>query len=279
MTQSDGIEFDVAIVVDAQVPIRRLIADMLRRADIPLVQHCSSPMEALRLISQRPNGVIFCTTSHRACHALTTALRWGSDSPARQVPVVALDRKPTKASVMQARDHGINGVVMVPVSTAAVLQMVQSLKKSRRVHIATPAYCGPDRRRAAKEIPFEDRRLGDLDAPRYTRTCAGIMHSFTRSKPTGGSGNRTGATVLLSDMDGPGSGGTTRELHLPIEQLVPGMYLTEPVFTHAGLEVIKDGQQLTTRIIRRLIDLQTADEIPDRVHIVEIVEAEDNGPR
>jgi DNA-binding NarL/FixJ family response regulator len=114
--------------------------------DLMLVDWCMQPMDGI---------------------AFTKALRCGPQSPKPTVAIVMISAHSERSRVEAARDAGVNGFLVKPISTRLLFDRVSAALSDTRPFVRSPTYFGPDRRRGAVSAylgPF--RRESDSLAPR-----------------------------------------------------------------------------------------------------------------
>jgi two-component system chemotaxis response regulator CheY len=69
-----------------------------------------------------------------------------TNSPTSVAPVIFAMKDPSKASVMEARDTGVNKMVIMPFTTASLLKNLADIMLNPRPFIRVTGYSGPCRR-------------------------------------------------------------------------------------------------------------------------------------
>jgi len=88
-------------------------------------------------------------------------LRWirrHKDSPDRFVPFIMITAYSERERIHEARDLGVTEFLAKPFTIRAIGEKLISIIERNRQFVHTRDYFGPDRRRRAIEIDFEDRR-------------------------------------------------------------------------------------------------------------------------
>ena len=90
-------------------------------------------------------------------------VRTGDDSPNEYVPMIMVTGHSEQNKVTQARDAGINEILIKPLSVRTLFARIRAVIERPRAYIETKVYFGPDRRRKQNaNFPGEDRRK-DVD--------------------------------------------------------------------------------------------------------------------
>lgn len=76
-------------------------------------------------------------------------------------PVLLAMKDPNRERVMEARDAGVNKMVIMPFTGAVLLKNLADIMLNPRPFIRVTGYSGPCRRLQAKAIPGPDRRKVD----------------------------------------------------------------------------------------------------------------------
>ena len=99
-------------------------------------------------------------------------VRTGDDSPNQYVPIIMVTGHSEQNKVTQARDAGINEMLIKPLSARTLFSRIRAVIERPRPFVETRSYFGPDRRRKQDEnFSGQDRRKdpeeqsqGDIDA-------------------------------------------------------------------------------------------------------------------
>ena len=154
----------MVLVVDDNHYMRVIVCTMLRAMGITLIREASDGVEALEIIRDwRPDVIIMDLVMQQLDGLETTRLlRQGSDSPHPFVPIIMVTGHTDRATVIAARDAGVNEFVVKPLTARALLSRIDSVIMRPRPFIRCKTYFGPDRRRIAdKNYPGPFRRNTD----------------------------------------------------------------------------------------------------------------------
>ncbi len=93
---------------------------------------------------------------------MTRMIRTANDSKNPFVPIIMLTAHSELARIIEARDAGINEIVVKPVSVKALFGRIQMVIERPRPYVRVGDYFGPDRRRKQVEIQGSEKRGGTL---------------------------------------------------------------------------------------------------------------------
>jgi DNA-binding response OmpR family regulator len=95
---------------------------------------------------------------------LIAAIRASQTKVTEDLPVIAMTAAPTRQLVVELRDHGVNEILALPLTTKALLSRIQSVFEHPRDWIVSATFVGPDRRRK-KLLYGGDERRDEDDQP------------------------------------------------------------------------------------------------------------------
>lgn len=78
---------------------------------------------------------------------LAKRVRKGTDSPNRFIPMIMITGHSERARITEARDAGINEILIKPISATQLYQRIKSVIDRPRQYVESKDYFGPDRRR------------------------------------------------------------------------------------------------------------------------------------
>ena len=93
---------------------------------------------------------------------MTRMIRNNQDSNNPFVPIIMLTAHSEYARVIEARDSGINEIVIKPVSVKALFSRIQMVIEKPRPYVNVGDYFGPDRRRKQVDVGDRDKRVSTL---------------------------------------------------------------------------------------------------------------------
>lgn len=95
---------------------------------------------------------------------LTRVLRQSADSPHPYVPIVLLLPESAQNRISEARDAGVNAILLSPVSVQNLQTHINEILMHPRPFIRTRTYFGPDRRlRPRQTVQAETRRAAQFN--------------------------------------------------------------------------------------------------------------------
>jgi two-component system, chemotaxis family, chemotaxis protein CheY len=137
------------LVVDDNQHIRTLIGEIVRAIGVSQIFEASDGVEALQVIRGRDVDVVITDLSMEPLDgiAFVKLLRNSPDSPNPQAPVIMMTGHSTRKSVADARDAGVNELLVKPLTARGVIERLQRVMEHPRTFVRTTNYFGPDRRR------------------------------------------------------------------------------------------------------------------------------------
>lgn len=277
-TKGGECAFKSALVVEPARTIQQIANNFLRACGVEEVSSCKTPVEALRILATSYCDVVLCSSVHGAGIALAGALRHGSDSPNRAIPIVLLAQGADADTVKLARDQGIDIVLVVPFSVSELQRRLAALGVENRPLTQCAGYVGPDRRRNAQPRNADRRGSGRPSQPKFELPCREILRRFLHGQWPPKDETKAGeAPAAAADgdrpaptpMSGPGADELKhRRVETPLDRLKPGFILAEPVCTKAGAEVFPAHTPLTGKAIMSFLDLAQSGAIGRDFYVV-----------
>lgn len=86
------------------------------------------------------------------------ALRSGTDSPARQLPVIMMAEISDPKTLHDIRNAGASEILAKPFTANALARQIGSVVENERAFVQAPDFCGPDRRRQHRPFKGTERR-------------------------------------------------------------------------------------------------------------------------
>jgi CheY-like chemotaxis protein len=134
-----------AMIVDPSTYSRSLLRDVLASLGIRDVLQMESCAEARGTLAMYKRDVVFLSDTAGDAAAFARALRRDTGTRNITVPVFLVADGVKQSALARARDAGLNGVIVKPVSASAVEKKLLALK-SPRDWVASQEFIGPDRR-------------------------------------------------------------------------------------------------------------------------------------
>ncbi|WP_296817645.1 response regulator [Brevundimonas sp.] len=151
------------LVVDDNPHARQLIASVLRAAEVRSVSFASNGAEGLRVLADWAPDAIIADLEMEPIDGLkfTRAVRAHDHDLIATIPIVMVTSRTDLASVMQARDAGVDEFVAKPITVRNLVERFEAALLQRRDFVRTPHYVGPCRRRRAGGEDAPARRFSD----------------------------------------------------------------------------------------------------------------------
>jgi len=139
----------VLLVCDENPHARRLTTDVLAAAGFEKVHHSRDGADLLKkTVELQPRVVI---TSSRIRHVsgleYTRTIRGGYEGVNRSLSIIVMTNTPTEAFLFAARESGVDEMLVLPFTGAALLARVEAVLLRPRRFIESLNYVGPCRRR------------------------------------------------------------------------------------------------------------------------------------
>ena len=93
---------------------------------------------------------------------LTRVIRTAQDSKNPFVPIILLTAHSEISKIIEARDAGINEIVIKPVSVKSLFSRIQMVIDKPRPYVKVGDYFGPDRRRKNVDVGDSEKRASTL---------------------------------------------------------------------------------------------------------------------
>lgn len=149
------------LIVDDSEQMRRTIRAMLMAYGASRIIMEDNGADAFRVAKETWPDFIITDLSMQPVNGieLTRALRRDPKSFNPYVPIMLLTGHADLQAIVEARDAGVNEIMVKPVSPAALYQRLINIIERPRPFIDQTGYFGPDRRRRDVVVPaFHDRR-------------------------------------------------------------------------------------------------------------------------
>jgi CheY-like chemotaxis protein len=134
------------LIVTVNPHMASILQVLLKALGAGPVRTCSDAAGAFEAVRQeRPDIVLADHVAERLDGlAFTRGLRRGQAAP--DLPVILISAHGERRRLAEARDAGVDEVLLKPVDARDLLHMVQNLLRAERLFIRAPGYVGPDRR-------------------------------------------------------------------------------------------------------------------------------------
>jgi CheY-like chemotaxis protein len=153
------------LVVDPAGYSRRLLQELLNSLGVQDIVSAPRSENALSALRANYSNVVFCD---EACDTagFIKALRRDTKTQNITVPVFMISAGVQQEQIAVARDAGINGVIVKPISAATVERKLRVALGNPKDWVASKEFIGPDRRTNQERrlscdlLGFSDRRGG-----------------------------------------------------------------------------------------------------------------------
>jgi two-component system, chemotaxis family, chemotaxis protein CheY len=155
------------LLVDDNPHMRVMLGQILRAIGVRHVFEAGDGTEALQLMRERPIDIVITDLAMQPLDGLdfVRLLRNSPDSPNPMVPVIMVTGHSTKRRVADARDVGVNELLVKPITARGVIDRLTRVIDHPRPFVRTADYFGPDRRRKAPDDDYQGPRRRATDRP------------------------------------------------------------------------------------------------------------------
>lgn len=150
------------LIVDSNKNMQNIVRVMLHGFGIKQVHLADDGADALETLRNTAIDVVICDLEMTPIDGLEFLrfLRWSSDSPAPDAPVIILSGQTERMRVIAARDGGAHEFIAKPVSAKVLRARIQSVLQRPRGFVNAGKFKGPDRRRRREIWDGLEKRLG-----------------------------------------------------------------------------------------------------------------------
>ena len=137
------------LIVDDNPHMRTLISEILRAIGVRHVFEAGDGAEALQIMRANPIDIVMTDLAMQPLDGIdfVKLLRNSPDSPNPLVPVIMVTGHSTRRRIGEARDVGVNEILVKPVTARGVIDRISRVVDHPRPFVRTSEYFGPDRRR------------------------------------------------------------------------------------------------------------------------------------
>jgi len=145
------------LVVDDNHHTRILIGQILRALGVGEIYEAGDGTEALQVMRRRIVDIVMTDFAMEPLDGVgfVELLRHSPDSPSPMIPVIMVTAYSTARRVAEARDAGVNEILVKPITTRAILDRLTRVIDHPRPFVRTSDYFGPDRRRRVIDASYE----------------------------------------------------------------------------------------------------------------------------
>lgn len=140
------------LIADDNQRARTLLATMLEGIGITQIRQVADGGEAFQLLRHWPADLAFVDLNMEPVDGIgfIKLIRTAPGSPEPYLPVILITGAAQLGRIKQARDAGVNEVLVKPVAPQVVVDRLKAVIQSKRRFVRAPTYVGPDRRRKAR---------------------------------------------------------------------------------------------------------------------------------
>ncbi|MFT3810010.1 MAG: response regulator [Micropepsaceae bacterium] len=165
LSRNAVLESQGILVVEPQTSMLRLMREFLSDIGARGLTGTMTAEDALLKLQERPFALVIADVrlSDLDGIELTRQMRYGFRDGRRRTPVLLTMEMATAGRIREARDAGVNEILLKPFNLQGLERKVSAALTDRRAFIETLHYTGPERRRDAARAhrgPF--RRKSDI---------------------------------------------------------------------------------------------------------------------
>ncbi|NQV54817.1 MAG: response regulator [Rhodospirillales bacterium] len=129
--------------------MRDLLREMLRALGVRDIQEAEDGSEAFAMMCERTPDIVLVDWEMQPLNGLDfiKLVRTSDDSPNKYTPLIMVTAHSEQQKVFEARDAGINEILIKPVSAETLYGRIKAIVERPRQYIESKDYFGPDRRR------------------------------------------------------------------------------------------------------------------------------------
>ena len=137
------------LVVDDNHYMRVLLTEILRAIGVQHIYEANDGAEGLQMMRDRAIDIVMTDLSMQPLDGIdfVRLLRNSPDSPNKMAPVIMVTGHSTRARVNEARDAGVNEILVKPLNARGVIERLHQAIEHPRPYVRSEGYFGPDRRR------------------------------------------------------------------------------------------------------------------------------------
>lgn len=157
------------LVVDDNHHFRTILTTMLRSLGVSKIYEASDGSSALELMRVHDMDMVLADLSMEPMDGLDLVrlIRNAPDSKNDMIPVIMITGHSTLKRIGEARDAGVNEVLVKPITGRGVIDRINRVVNHPRPFIRTNDFYGPDRRRKVDpDYEGPKRRSSDTPDPR-----------------------------------------------------------------------------------------------------------------
>ena len=139
------------LIADDGEAARTLLAGMLNGIGITQIRQATNGRESFEGLRHSAPDLAFVGLDMDPVDGIefTKLVRTAANSPEPYLPIILLTPPAQIGRIKEARDAGVNEIVVKPAAPKVVVERLRSVIESKRLFVRTDTYVGPDRRRRA----------------------------------------------------------------------------------------------------------------------------------
>ena len=150
-----------ALIVDDNALMRRILRETLTGLGVKFVETTINGQEGVVALEAVSPDLVFVDWEMKSMSGIdfTKQVREGAVSPDPNVAIIMVSSHSDFSRIIAARDAGVHEFLVKPITVQRVYARIVSIIENPRRMIQAKSYCGPDRRRRAKEnLDIKERR-------------------------------------------------------------------------------------------------------------------------
>jgi two-component system, chemotaxis family, chemotaxis protein CheY len=156
------------LLVDDNPHMRLMLGQILRALGVRRIHEAGDGTEALQVMRDHAIDIVMTDLAMQPVDGIdfVRLLRNSPDSPNALMPVIMITGHTTPRRVAEARDVGVNELLVKPITARGVIDRLTRVIEHPRPFVRSPDYFGPDRRRKGSDAEYAGpfRRASDRDA-------------------------------------------------------------------------------------------------------------------
>jgi two-component system chemotaxis response regulator CheY len=139
------------LLVDDNHHMRMLLGEILRALGVREIHEATDGAQGLQAMRENAIDIVMTDLSMQPLDGIdfVRLLRNSPDSPNPMAPVIMVTGHSTLQRVREARNAGVNEILVKPLTARGVIERISQVVDHPRPFVRTADYFGPDRRRRA----------------------------------------------------------------------------------------------------------------------------------
>ena len=163
------------LIADDNEAARTLLAGMLNGVGISQIRQAANGRDAFDGLRHSAPDLAFVDLNMAPVDGIefTRLVRTAPNSPEPYLPIILLTAAAQISRIREARDAGVNEILVKPAVPKVVVERLKSVIESKRRFVRSDTYVGPDRRRRASPDYQGPWRREDDPKPKTSATGPG----------------------------------------------------------------------------------------------------------